>query len=118
MVLDTVAPAVETMRVSDQGVTQDAPTHQARYSVRGGPLPGAPTAEPQPQRVETYQCAWPRPVRVSIVPGVNPYRVEHHGDVMWLWWGAGTTGDPNYKQCRLQDIWEPFAGTWNKEVKP
>jgi hypothetical protein len=109
--LAVITPAVETMHVSDQGVTQPAPAHQPRYSPRGGPLPGQ-EAQPAPQRVETYRCAWPRPVSVSIMPGVNRYRVEHHGDDMWLWWGAGTIGDPNYKQCRLQDVWEPFGETW------
>lgn len=118
-ILAVVTPAVIIDRVSDQGVTQPAAAHQPRVSVRGGPLPGAttPAADP-PQRVEVYHCAWPNATTVSIAPGIDPYRVERHGNDMWLWRGAGTIGDPNFQQCRLQDVWEPFVGTWNGRGKP
>ena len=48
VILDTVTPAVETMRVSDQGVDQSASPSSPRYSPRGRPsrAPGATTRPP------------------------------------------------------------------------
>lgn len=92
-----IKPAVETMRVSEQGVTppavggvtQPAPAHQPRYSVRGGPLPGAATPETPPQRVEVYKCLLPRSITFDVMPGVDLYRIEQYGPDMWV-----TVGEP------------------------
>ena len=68
-------------------VPQPVPTHTPpRYSVRGGPLPGAQPVEPQPapQRVEIYACKLPRSQTYELWPGVDPYRVEQYGPDTWL----------------------------------